>query len=65
MRKGEFLYGIKSELKTWIHLMRDLYGSELTKGFTNTQKNDLLKRFNEVELFTKIPIDHPGGRKSF
>ena len=65
VRKGEFLYGIKSELKTWIHLMRDLYGSELTKGFTNTQKNDLLKRFNEVELFTKIPIDHPGGRKSF
>ncbi len=65
VRKGEFLYGIKGELKTWIHIMRDLYASELTRGFTKEQKEYLLKRYNELETFTNIPTNHPGGRKSF
>ena len=64
MRKGEYLYGIKCELKTWIHLIRDLYGPELTKEFTSEQKDDLLNRFRDVELFTNILFNHPGGRKS-
>ena len=61
VRKGEFLYGIKGELKTWIHVMRDLYAPELTRGFTKEQKDNLLRRFNELEKFTDIPINHPGG----
>jgi hypothetical protein len=64
VRKGEYLYGIKCELKTWIHLIRDLYGPELTKEFTSEQKDDLLNRFRDVELFTNILFNHPGGRKS-
>ena len=61
-QKGTYLYGIKGELKTWVRVMRDFYFPNMSKNYTTEQKDDILRRFKEVEKHTITPPHYPGGR---
>ena len=61
--KGMYLLGLREDVKTWVHVMRDFYFPELSKGLTEEQKADVLRRFDELKKFTDTPSDFPGGKK--
>lgn len=60
--RGVYLGGIKSDLKTWVRVIRDFYYPKLTKDFTEEQKANIMRRFKEVEKYTVTPPYFPGGR---
>ncbi len=62
IRRGEYLLGIKGNLKTWVRVIRDFHYPNLTKEFTEEQKADIMRRFKEVEKYTVTPPYFPGGR---
>ena len=63
IRRGEYLFGIKGDLKTWVRVVRDFHYPKLTKDFTDEQKADIMRRFKEVEKYTVTPPHYPGGRE--
>jgi len=63
IKKGTYLCGIRGDFKTWVHVMRDFYFPELSKGLTDEQKADILRRFDELKKYTIQPPNFPGGKK--
>lgn len=61
-KKGGYLHGIRGELKVWIRVMRDFYFPNMSKDYTSEQKNDILRRFREIEKYTITPPHYPGGK---
>ena len=61
--RGMYLLGIRGDFKTWVHGMRDFYFPELSKGLTEEQKADILRRFDELKKYMDTPPNFPGGRK--
>ena len=63
IEKGTYLSRICSDFKTWVHVMRDFYFPELSKGLTQEQKDDILHRFDELKKYMDTPPNFPGGKK--
>ena len=63
MDKGMYLLGIRDDFTIWVHVMRDFYFPELSKGLTDEQKTDILRRFDELKKYTVQPPNFPGGKK--
>ena len=63
IEKGTYLCGIRGDFKTWVHVMRDFYFPELSKGLTEEQKADILRRFDELKKYMDTPPNYPGGKK--
>jgi len=63
IEKGTYLSRICSDFKTWVHVMRDFYFPELSKGLTEEQKADVLHRFDELKKYMDTPPNFPGGKK--
>ena len=63
IEKGTYLSRICSDFKTWVHVMRDFYFPELSKGLTEEQKADVLRRFDELKKYMDTPPNFPGGKK--
>jgi hypothetical protein len=42
--------------------MRDFYFPNMSKSYTTEQKDNILRRFKEVEKHTITPPHYPGGR---
>lgn len=61
--RGRYLLGIQDDLKQWVHVMRDFYFPELSKGLTEAQKSDVLRRFDELKKYMVTPSNFPGGKK--
>ena len=61
--RGRYLLGIRGDFKTWVHVMRDFYFPELSKGLTEEQKADILRRFDELKKYMVTPPNFPGGKK--
>lgn len=61
--RGMYLLGIRGDFKTWVHVMRDFYFPELSKGLTEAQKSDVLRRFDELKKYMVTPSNFPGGKK--
>ena len=61
--RGRYLLGIRADLKQWVHVMRDFYFPELSKGLTEEQKANILRRFDELKKYMDTPPNFPGGRK--
>jgi len=57
--RGRYLLGIRGDFKTWVHVMRDFYFPELSKGLTEEQKADILRRLDEVKKYTVPPSHSP------
>jgi hypothetical protein len=57
--KRRYLKSFKGELKTWVRVMRDFYFPNMSKNYTTEQKDDLLRRFKEVEKHTITPPHYP------
>jgi hypothetical protein len=60
--KRRYLKSFKGELKTWVRVMRDFYFPNMSKNYTTEQKDNILRRFKEVEKHTITPPHYPGGR---
>lgn len=60
---GMYLLGIRGDFKTWVHVLRDCYFPELSKGLTEEQKADILRRFDEFKKYIDTPPNFPGGKK--
>ena len=58
-----YLRSLRECLKNWIHTIRSIFPTELSKGLTEEQKVDILRRFKEVEKFTVPPPHAPFSKK--
>ena len=54
--KRSYLHGLKGELKTWVNVMKIGYFPRMSKGYTEEQKFDILRKFEEVEKYTKSRV---------
>lgn len=61
-RRSDYIRGLRSDLKGWIHVMRDLKFPRLSQGLTEEQKADILRRFDELQKYTAEPPDCAGGK---
>ena len=63
IQKGEYLFGLKGDFKTWVHVMKDLYFAKLSKGLTVEQKADVYRRLEELNKYSITPTNFPGGKR--
>ena len=64
MKPNDYVRFVRSELKQYIHVMRYFEVERpdgLAANLTESQRTDLLRRFAEVEEFTRMPSEYPGG----
>ena len=57
------LHDLQLYVGYFVHNTRTVFYSTLSKGLTEEQKADILRRFKEVEKYTVPPPDSPYGKK--
>jgi hypothetical protein len=62
VKKKKYVRLMRGELKAYINVMRNGYFHQLSQNYTAEQKDDILRRFKEVEKHTITPPHYPGGR---
>lgn len=62
--KAIYLYKLKGDFSQDIRTMRRFHYPDLSEGLAEDQKADILRRFDELQVYTLSPTNFPINRKS-
>ncbi len=60
---ARYLHLLQTYMENWVHNVRTVFSNTLSKGLTEEQKADILRRLDEVKKYTVPPPDSPYSRK--
>lgn len=60
---ARYLHLLQVYTENWVHSTRTVFSATLSKGLTEEQKTDILRRLDEIKKYTVPPPNSPFGKK--
>lgn len=58
-----YLHDLQVNVENWVYMTRTVFSNTLSKGLTEEQKTDILRRLDEVKKYTVPPPNSPFSKK--
>ena len=62
-KHSRYLQDLQLHVENLVHNAKTVFSNTLSKGLTEEQKADILRRFDELKKYMDTPPNFPGGRK--